>query len=83
MTRDAKKKGFYRYIKQKRKVQKPNNQKRRPYPPSEQHRQVSNNKEKADISTTSLPQSSIATVLRTVLEWMVKKVGTGGAVHCK
>ena len=65
-----KKKGFYRYINQKRKVS---------YLVSNIVRLVSMARKRPRYLTTFLSQSSLATVLHTVLEWMVQKVETEGA----
>ena len=75
MARDAKnnKKGFYRYVNQKRKV------KESLLPlMSKNGDLVSTDEEKAEVLTKFLPQSSPAAFLLTPLEWMDYKLGTRG-----
>ena len=68
------KKGFYRYVSQKRKV-------KGSVPPvmSKAGKLVTTDEEKAEVLHKFLPQSSLATSLSTPLEWMDHKTGTGGA----
>ena len=76
LERGAKKnkKVSYRYVNQKRKVEG--------VPPlvSNTGWLVTMDKEKAEVLSNFLPQSSLATALHTPLEQMGQKVGTGGAV---
>jgi len=75
LARDAKnnKKGFYRYVSQKRSKQA--------YPAlmSNTGKLVTMDKEKAEVLNTFLPQSSLTTSLPTPLKWMDHRMVTEGA----
>jgi len=77
-SRDAKKnkKGFYRYVSQKRKVKES-------VPPLSARltNRLQQMRRWLRYSTTFLPQSSLAISLPTPLEWMDRKTGTGGAKY--
>ena len=68
------KRGFYRYINWKRKVQVGI-----PSLVSNTGGLITADKEKAEVFDNFFTQSSPATALHTALGWMVWKVGTGGA----
>jgi len=79
LARDAKnnKKGFYRYVSQKRKVKE-----NPPHLMSKTGKLVTKDEEKAEALnniSTSVPQSSLAISLPTPLKWMDHKTGTEGA----
>jgi len=77
LARDARnsKKGFYRYVSQKRKVNKS-------IPPlmSKTGKLVTTDEEKAEVCNSFLPQSSLAVSLPTRLKWMDRKTDWGSEV---